>query len=273
LSEKVVGDGEAAVSGGDVLRLLEAEAADRAKGANLPALVEGAVGLAAILDHGDVALGRHLQDGVEIGRLPEEMDDHDCLRAVGDVGADRFGVDAPGGGVDIGENRHGVLGDDRDHGAEIGDRGDDDLVTRIGIEGGDGKVEGAGAGGGCHGLVDAEPLAECHFEGLHPRFGSDGAVELAGAEDLLDGLDLFDAEGAARGVGDGGERCFANAGSAVAGEGRHGVRAPFGWRWSSSLAGMILRRLRTATTRWVRVRRAKMIPRKLGTLPDGFGLV
>ena len=82
----IVGDDDAALAGGDVLALLQAEAADGAEGADHLAVFAGEVGLRAVLDYRDAAAAGEFEDRRHLARIAEQMGDDDRLRAVADAG-------------------------------------------------------------------------------------------------------------------------------------------------------------------------------------------
>ena len=67
--------------GPQVLARVEAEAGGLAEGADLAALVGGAVGLGTVLDDDQVVLFRDRHDGIHVGRLTIEMNRNDGARA------------------------------------------------------------------------------------------------------------------------------------------------------------------------------------------------
>ena len=80
----VVGDQGAAVApAAEVLGRVEAEAAGVAERADAGGPVEGAVGLAGVLDHGDPALAAELEDRVHVDRAAEEVDRDHAAGALG----------------------------------------------------------------------------------------------------------------------------------------------------------------------------------------------
>src|SRR5213079_1912974 len=84
--------------GAEVLGGVEAEGGRLAEAADAPAAVARAVGLAGILDHGEVVTRGERQDGIEIGGPAVEMYGHDRPRARGDRRLDALGVEVGGGG-------------------------------------------------------------------------------------------------------------------------------------------------------------------------------
>ncbi len=101
---EVIRQQEAAFDAGHDLRTLHAETARRAEGADLLALVGGAVGVRAVFDHLQLVLLRNLHDGVHVAGLAPEMDEHDALRLLGDVALDVGGIDLAGVRQDVGED-------------------------------------------------------------------------------------------------------------------------------------------------------------------------
>ena len=127
---RVAGQDHPASAGGDDLVAVEREAADVAKRAAQAAAVARAERLRGVLDHRQVVRRRELADGVHVGRVPVEMDDHDRprrgRRACGGLFASIVNVSGStstntGGGARV---EHGVgAGRERQ-------RGDQHLVAR-----------------------------------------------------------------------------------------------------------------------------------------------
>jgi len=97
----------------------------------------------------------------------------------GDVQCDR---------IDFGENRDGALIEHGGESAHVGDRGGDDLIAWVGIDGADGNVDGGGAGGAGVGVLDPDLGGEGLFEAPGER--ALGAGERAGGDDLLEQVDF-----------------------------------------------------------------------------------
>ncbi len=108
----VVGDIDAAVAGGEVLGIFEAEAPDVADGADKPAFVLTEHALGAILDDAEVVFAGQVHDGVHVRAQAVKGDRHDRLGARGDFAGDIRRVHLEGIGIDVGENRDGILKED-----------------------------------------------------------------------------------------------------------------------------------------------------------------
>jgi hypothetical protein len=187
-----------------VLPLLQAQAGDVAHG---PGQVSGGQlgepGLGAVLDERQaVPVGQRAQLR-HPGRGSEQMHGHDRPGTRPDQLRDGVGIKIAVGGIDIGEDRNGVLRQDGGHGPEVRDRRRDDLVSRVRRRGHDRKMEGSGAGAARDRVAHAVPLRDLAFEGT--RLGPPDGVEHARADHPLRGGHLFVAERAARGLGHGRE--------------------------------------------------------------------
>ena len=111
---------------------------------------------------------------------------------------DRVGGDVAGARVDVGEHRDRALVEDRRQRAHVGDRGGDDLVARLGVEGRDAAwmaavpEEQASRGG-----RRASSANSCCEVVDHPTLGG---RERSALEDLSKKSQFFVAETSARGV-------------------------------------------------------------------------
>ena len=162
----VVGDGHAAVAGGHVFGLLKAEAADVADGPEVPVPVPGDVCLAGVLDEDEFMAARHAQQRVHVARIPEQVHGDDGPGAVRDFPLDVRRVHVVGV-VNVGEDRDGVLHQNRHDRAQVGDGRGDNLVARVGGHGADGDVNRGRAGRGGDGVLHAVQRSELAPEILH----------------------------------------------------------------------------------------------------------
>ena len=105
------------------------------------------MGLGAVLDDGQIVGAADLQDWAHVAGIAVEMDGEDGARTGGDAALDigRIGVECLR--IPIGENGDGVVQNDAEDGADVGRGRGDDLVAGFRVDGGDGGVNGAGAGG------------------------------------------------------------------------------------------------------------------------------
>ena len=141
----VRGERAALAVGAQVLGGVEAEGGRLAEAAHAPAAVARAVGLAGILDDGQVVARGDRQDGVEIRRPAVEMHRHDRPRVRGDRGLDALGVEVGGARIDVHEQRaRPDVGDGFGGGDEGVGRGDD-LVARLHPRREQGQMQGARA--------------------------------------------------------------------------------------------------------------------------------
>lgn len=124
-------DGAAIAVAAEGLAREETRASNVAQVAALAPLVFGAKTLGGILDHDQiVAVGDRI-DLVHIGRLPVQADRHDGLGTRGDCCFDLGGVNVAGIRLDIHEDRLGAEQHDDLGRRNEGERGRDDLVTRL----------------------------------------------------------------------------------------------------------------------------------------------
>jgi hypothetical protein len=110
------------------------------------ALVLGAEALSGILDDRQAVPGGDGIDFVHIRRLAVEADRHDGAGPGGDRDFDLAGVDIAGVRFDIDEDRRGAEQGDDFGGGDEGERGGDDFVTRLDIEGHQGNQQRLGTG-------------------------------------------------------------------------------------------------------------------------------
>ena len=202
----VVGDDHAALAGGDVLALLEAEAADGAERADLAAAVLGQKAWAQSSMTGMPLESASSMIAVMSHGIAEEVGDDDRLGAVAEAGLDGLRRHVAGDRVDVGEDRDGALVEDRGQGAHVGDRRRDDLVAGLRVDGRDRGVDRRRAGGAGVGVLDAPShSAKRVSSSLTKR---PWAVSVPVAMAAASSVDLLLAEGPAGGVLVGGQCIF-----------------------------------------------------------------
>ena len=185
-------------TGGHVLALLQAEAADGAKGSHQLAVVARKKCLGAILDDGDVARSGERHDLAHLAGIPEQVRDDDRPGPRAQPGLDGRRRHVEGVGIDVGEHGDGALVEDRRQRPHIRDRRRDDLVARLRIDRRDGRVDGSRARGARVRVPNAEEVGEAPFERLHERTLRAG--EGAAADGLRHQRDLFGPQRPAGGV-------------------------------------------------------------------------
>ena len=188
----IVGDDHAAFTGGDVLALLQAEAADGAERADGAAIIGGAIGLRAVFDNGEAVSRGELQDRAHLGRIAEQVGDDDGAGLWAQDALDRFRRHVAGPWVDIRKNRDRGLVDDRCDGPHISDGRRHDLVARRRVDGGDRGVDRGRAGRAGRGMGHAHQRGEVGYEALDE--GALRAGERAAADGLGYERDLLVAE-------------------------------------------------------------------------------
>ena len=146
----------------------EAEAVDVAHRADHLPLVFGEVGLAAVFDQEQlVAVGDVAQRGHLTG-VAEKMHGDDGARPGSDLGFDVRRVQRVGI-VNVGENRHAVMQQSADDAAPRCPRRDDDLISRVRIDGADTGVHGRRAGSQGDDVGDAVPRRKFTLKLRHLR--------------------------------------------------------------------------------------------------------
>ena len=194
----VVGNDDAALTGRDVLPLLEAECSERTERPDLSAIVARHERLRAILDDRNAVRVRELLDRFHVGWIAEQMGNDDSPRSGRDRPLDRFGGDVVRMRVDVGEDRNRTLIENRRERPHVGNRRGDDFVSGLRIDGGDGAVNGGGSGGTRNGVLYSQHLCESPFEFLDVfalRTGQRAAANSFGNQQ-----NLFRAEVPAAGV-------------------------------------------------------------------------
>ena len=126
---RVAGDGQPRIPiSPEVLGRVEAEAAHHAQAAGPLVLVLRAERLGGVLDHAHVMAGCDVEHSVEVARDVLEVHRDDRGRPVGHMGGEVGAIESERV-VDLREHRHGPGRDDRVHGRDERERGDDDLVA------------------------------------------------------------------------------------------------------------------------------------------------
>ena len=127
----VVGEDGAAVAAVKVLAGLEAEAAGVAPGAEATAAPLAEMRLAGVLDHRQLVLLRHGEDGVQVGGGAAQVHGNDRRGAVGNRGLDLARVNLDRLGVAVHEDGQRVVQQDDVHRGDEGVGGNDDFVARV----------------------------------------------------------------------------------------------------------------------------------------------
>ena len=138
---RIVRRHQPALAGGDVLALLQAEAANVAPHADLAAADLGAKRLGAVFDDRNSSPAGQLHDLAHAARIAEEVGDHDRLGARAERGLDRVGRHVVRERIDVGEHGDCRLVDDRRQSAHVGDRRRYHFVARLGIDGRQRRME------------------------------------------------------------------------------------------------------------------------------------
>ena len=148
--------------GTEVLRGIEAEARERAEGADPPPAVARPVGLGAVLDDRDAELGERSQ----VGGRAVEVDRHDRLRARPNGPPHGRGIEQQGPALEV--RRHGPRArhTDAGRGRDTGIRGKDDLVARSDTERQQRERDRLRARRAADGVLDAQPGRELALERL-----------------------------------------------------------------------------------------------------------
>ena len=165
-SSRVAGDG-AAFARRQVLRVLEAEAAEVAQRAALPAPVLGQPRLAGVLDHGEIVLLRDRVDGVHVARHAVDVHGHDGARAVGDPALDGGRVHRQRLRIGVGEHRQRLAQQDRVVRRDERERRHDDLVAGVDVHDVQGHLQRRRAARGGQAPLRAEQLGVGGFELVH----------------------------------------------------------------------------------------------------------
>ena len=105
----VVRGAHSAFAGVDVLVVVQAEHADVAERSDRPALVGGERRLRAVFDDLDAVTRRQFHDRVHVSGLAENVDDDDRLGRRRYLGRNRLGRQRVCNGIDIGEDRNGIV--------------------------------------------------------------------------------------------------------------------------------------------------------------------
>jgi len=94
-----------------------------------PALVRGQVALGVVLDDCEIMPLRQRQNGIEIGRQPENTYRNDRFREGRDLALNVCRVDVEGVRVAVGKDGHRAALDDDKRGGRHGQRGHDHLIA------------------------------------------------------------------------------------------------------------------------------------------------
>ena len=162
----VIGDDHAAFAGGHMLALLKAKAADVADRAGVFLAAFGEKCLRRIFDNGQIMLFREGHDRCHDAWIAEKMRDDDRFCAFADFCLNGLGGDVQGFWINFGKNRHDAAIHERGQCTHIGDRGRNDLVARIRINGCDRNMDRCGARCTCVGVFCPQFLGKCLFEHL-----------------------------------------------------------------------------------------------------------
>ena len=133
-------------------------------------LYDAAEGLGVVLDHEQVVLLGERHDRVHVADVAVEVHRHDRLGPRRDQLLGRLDADAVVVEVHVGEAGNGAGLDDREAGGDERVAGHDHLVAGPDAQGGQGHVQGRGAGGRADGELAALPLGELLLE-LHALAG------------------------------------------------------------------------------------------------------
>ena len=207
----VGGDHAALAAGGHDLVLAERPGPDMADGAHRAALVARPVGLGAVLDDLQAALGGQGHDRVHVAGPAGQVHADHRPGARGQHRADARGGDVLRIAVDLGEHRCGAGVDDAGDRSEEGPRGDHHLVAGADFQRPERLVQGQGAVGQGDGVAGAGPVGEFPLE--FPALLAGPVVDPVGQDHAAYGLGLFLGEGRP-----GGEGCVQHVGVPVAGE-------------------------------------------------------
>lgn len=101
------------------------------------------------------------------------MHDQDRLGPRRDLAFHLQGIDVPGVGVDVGEDRPGPGAANGADGGEEGEGGGDDLVAGTDVEGRQGQRQGIGTGGTADAVAGAAITGDLLFQGGHLRAEND----------------------------------------------------------------------------------------------------
>ena len=127
----VVGHDAATFAHGDVVRGIERHGAEMTERAGQPAAIPGAQRVAIVFDDPQVVFLRQVRHDVQIERHAERMRHHDRARPRSDRVAQLIGIRRVVAQVDVDEDRHEVVLQDRREGRRESGRDGDDLVARF----------------------------------------------------------------------------------------------------------------------------------------------
>ncbi len=196
-------DHSALAPGGKGLVLAETATGHVPQRAGLPAAVGAAQRFGVVLDHPQVIFPGQSPDRVHVADIPIQVDRHEGLRAGGHELLGRLHAQAMVLQVDIGKPRNRPRLDDGKTGGDKRVAGHDHFVARPDAKRGQPDVERRRAGGGADGVAASLPSGKGFLELHAPLAGP--VVDLAGTENLFDGLNgpLVEGGPMGQGCGDG----------------------------------------------------------------------
>ncbi len=157
-----------------VLEVVQAVAADVAKCADLLAFVQRAMRLAGVLDYKQLVFFGDCEDRVLIGRHALDIHGDNDLGAFRDGRFQLGRVHAISPGIDINENRNGVLVDGARSGGQEGKSRRNNLVARPHAAGRQGHVQCRRATAGGQAVFGARIGRPFRFQGFDLRRGAAG---------------------------------------------------------------------------------------------------
>lgn len=144
-------------------------------------------------------LACQVHDWAHITGIAKKVRHHDGFRSFRNLGGNRLGGDIIGERINVGKNRNCRLINNWRNGAHVGNRGGDDLVARLGIDGRDSRMNACCSRGGCAAECNTVLFGKPALKLLDQ--GAFGAIECAGGNGRFQKIKLFRAEVSPRGVG------------------------------------------------------------------------